>query len=358
MTNQYKKYISALKGFACIFVMIGHYLGIIKYAERIPINVAFFDFLGNVHLDFLVNESFWLQLFFVISGYLCAHSAVKNFGSFIIKSVCRFLRLAIPIFFANCLILVIFYVVGFHNMETVGLFENSWFQGAYATELNIALLLRSPFDTLIASKCLFNSPYWVLRDMFFASICIYLLLYIKTKIQTPVLYVMIYMVFLCGSFLHSSTIFACLVGSVLTLYEEKIDGYVSVSKKVTVLVCCLLLYVLIENYCVAILLFSASIIFFPKIKSLNKFLELKVFDYIGKSSFGIYSFHWPIICSVGSVLILLLNQRLELEITILIALLLSMFITILLSIIYSVTAEKWSAKIVACINTNLQNVLK
>ena len=56
--SEYKKHISSLKGIACLFIMLGHYVCLLKFAQSIPVNTAFLDTLRKYRLFFLVDEQF------------------------------------------------------------------------------------------------------------------------------------------------------------------------------------------------------------------------------------------------------------------------------------------------------------
>lgn len=71
MKNKRKLYIDGLKGFACCFVMLGHFCGAYEYAEDISlIQCEFMKVITNSFFVFFFNEEFWLYLFFVLSGFL------------------------------------------------------------------------------------------------------------------------------------------------------------------------------------------------------------------------------------------------------------------------------------------------
>lgn len=254
--------------------------------------------------------------------------------------------MAIPIFFANLVILLLYYTVGFYNSDTIAFFENSWFQDAYAWELSFGLLVRSPIDTLLFSNCPFNSVYWVLQDMFFASLCIYLLLLLMTKIKSSIIHGIMNIGFLCVSYICSSIVFACVLGSLLATYEKTINKFLDYRKKIVISALCFIIYIIIPNTLLAILFFAACVLFIPEMKHINKILQGKVFVYLGKISFGIYVFHWPIICSVGAMFILLLWNKCGDVVAFSIAILISVVVTLVLAILYNVTVEKWSARAV------------
>lgn len=75
MNSQREEYIDGMKGLACLFVLLGHFTGIYKYAENATaINSWFTQILTKGPLSFFTAESFWLYLFFVLSGYLLTRS--------------------------------------------------------------------------------------------------------------------------------------------------------------------------------------------------------------------------------------------------------------------------------------------
>ena len=84
-------------------------------------------------------------------------------------------------------IYIIYLTIGFHNGETSVFFDNGWCQKAYAGDYSLLTVFRSPIDVLILGKSSLNSPYWVLREMFVASLIIYAADYILNKFsQRPI----------------------------------------------------------------------------------------------------------------------------------------------------------------------------
>ena len=98
--STYKGYITGLKGFACVMVMVGHFLGMFVYAEKIPIDIHYFLSIRNSRIGFLLDESYWLYLFFIVSGYLLAFSKIEKLYQLFAKWIQRFFRLGLPILFA------------------------------------------------------------------------------------------------------------------------------------------------------------------------------------------------------------------------------------------------------------------
>lgn len=85
MQSQREGYLDGMKGLACLFILLGHFTGIYKYAENASqIDSWFVRILTEGLVSFFTAESFWLYLFFVISGYLLIISTPppKNRGLF------------------------------------------------------------------------------------------------------------------------------------------------------------------------------------------------------------------------------------------------------------------------------------
>ena len=105
--DNYKYYIDGLKGVACFFIMIGHFLGIYKYSENFPEDIVALNRLLTSKFSFLLNEGWWLYLFFVVSGYLVGKSTVRTIKDLLVRCVKRILRFVLPISFSYFIIYII-----------------------------------------------------------------------------------------------------------------------------------------------------------------------------------------------------------------------------------------------------------
>ncbi|WP_026655852.1 acyltransferase family protein [Butyrivibrio sp. AE3003] len=161
-------HLNGMKGIACFFVLVGHYLGIYKYSQSFIPSICCFDIINDSHFAIFLDEGYWLYLFFVISGYLVSRSNIYNIKELLCRIVIRFFRLACPILFSHFIIYFIYRTVGFHNGETTTLFQCEWFQQIFYTrDFTIKDVLISPFSVLIFGNSDMNKPYWVLQMMFF-----------------------------------------------------------------------------------------------------------------------------------------------------------------------------------------------
>ena len=95
----------------------------------------------------------------------------------------------------------------------------------------------------------------------------------------------------------------------------------------------LLIYWLTISSISMLLMFGLLLFVVPKNEKINRVLSHEKMDYLGKISFGVYSIHWPLFCSLSTLLIISLWQSLGIF-AIFLAILLSIALTIFLSILY------------------------
>ena len=342
------QHISGLKGIACLAVMVGHFAGIIKYTTSAEIDLAEFSFLSSPPFGVLFNESFWLYLFFLASGFLLALGKIESLSMLIQKIFRRFLRLGIPVLFASAGIYLIWIFMGMHNAATDSLFVNRWYQNAYNCSASVVDVLLSPIHVLILEKNIFNSPYWVLRDMFAASVLIYLCLYVQSKVSKWCWanYIVAYGGALL-SCLFSEIVAACVIGFVLAQHRHHVKWFMKKVKwlggvAIIIFIGCATLY---PNPLSAVLLFGAIILLTPSFPKLDSLLSNLFLVRLEKISFGIYSFHWPVVCSVGGYILLTVWNHGAIWAFLLCGIA-SSFITILFSCFFGITAERATSYII------------
>ncbi len=362
-TRIYFNHLTGLKGLAAFLIMFGHFLGIYKYAGSFFPHIRFLDLIKASPFSFLIDELYWLYLFFVVSGYLVSKSNITNIKDVITKSVSRFFRLAIPIFFSYIIIYTIYISIGFHTSETKYLFECAWFQNFYNSSYSIKDVLLSPINVLLLQKVTLNNPYWVLRTMFFSSLLIYFLKFIYKLLkgeEHKSLSFSILCVIMIMSLFVSTVITASLLGLLISLYENS-----DIHKQP----CFAFWFILLAMsvYCLpstmkSTFFFGVLLIFIPKLKPLERILSSTPFLYVGKISWGIYSFHWPIICSIGALSLINLSENIGLLNAYLVSFIIVLLSTIILSTCFYYTLERFAGyltkKLSNLVSLTLNKIIK
>ena len=352
----YYYHLNGLKGMACLLVMIDHYLGIYKYALSFESHIQLLD---RLKYSFLTDEGYWLYLFFVVSGYLVSKSKVTNIKELISKSVNRFLRLALPVLFSCFMIYLIEITVGFHAAETDRFFQCAWYQQAYTDPCTLVDVLLSPFYVLFWGDFRLNAPYWVLQMMFYSSLLIYLINFLCVKLKATEHEGITFSALIIITVLSygvSPIITACLVGMLISWYENS-TVRTTASYAFWIIVAAMLLHRLPKTID-TIIFFAALIVFVPQLKLLNRFFSSKPMQYIGSISWGIYSFHWPIICSIGALSIIMLSDRTGVKEAYLVTFLVVVILTFLLSACFYYTLERLADRIAKRVNCRLQRLMK
>lgn len=340
MNSQREEYIDGMKGLACLFVLLGHFTGIYKYAENATaINSWFTQILTKGPLSFFMAESFWLYLFFVLSGYLLTISTPpRKCSEFLKKCIKRVLRLAIPIMGAAVFTFVIQYTIGFYNFKIQDTISNTWLTHLYGTQLTLRDIIEEPFRVLLLGNSKFNSPFWCLRDMLLASVIIYAVGWVcKTaKIKGSVLAVLI----LLGAIVNRGVIVACLVGAMTSFLKQR---FKTLKVPILVAVCGVLLPIVAfftENLFIMDAAFALCLLSVPLVPQVKSFFEANFVKKIGSVSFGIYALHWPVINSIGLGILYVLGKTISPAPLMLLSLAGVLLVTSLLATLFKVTVER------------------
>ena len=340
MNSQREEYIDGMKGLACLFVLLGHFTGIYKYAENATaINSWFTQILTKGPLSFFTAESFWLYLFFVLSGYLLTRSTPpRKCREFLKKCIKRVLRFAIPIMGAAVFTFVIQYTIGFYNFKIQDTISNTWLTHLYGTQLTLRDIIEEPFRVLLLGNSKFNSPFWCLRDMLLASVIIYAVGWVcKTaKIKGSVLGVLI----LLGAIVNRGVIVACLVGAMTSFLKQR---FKTLKVPILVAVCGVLLPIVAfftENLFIMDAAFALCLLSVPLVPQVKSFFEANFVKKIGSVSFGIYALHWPVINSIGLGILYVLGKTISPAPLMLLSLAGVLLVTSLLATLFKVTVER------------------
>ena len=342
MQSQREGYLDGMKGLACLFILLGHFTGIYKYAENASqIDSWFVRILTEGPVSIFTAESFWLYLFFVISGYLLIISTPpppRKTRDFLVKCAKRILRLAIPIWGTAIFIFVIQNTIGFYNHSVQAIVQNTWLTHLYGSRLTVLDILKEPFFVLILGTSKFNSPFWCLRDMLISSFLIYGVGWICKSKTTETIAVCVLTVL--AAITGRSIIMACLCGSCARLLREKAE----IQNKKNIMVLAGLLLPLVAfwsgNPVFTSTAFASFLIAVPQIERVKSIFECKLVKRLGAVSFGIYALHWPIINSIGLRIIVMSTNKMRADMMMIASLLCCSLITLVLATIFKITVEK------------------
>lgn len=346
-----KQYVDGLKGISCMLILLGHFSAIYKMSESAPKLDGIVTYcMTESPISIFFNENYWLYLFFVISGYLLAlnwkGSTVK---SVLQKIVVRFFRFSIPVLGGGIIIYLIQNTIGFYNAHFSKIGTNSWFSSFYCNPIRLMDVLLEPVHVLLNGYSNTNVPFWVLRDMFLASCIIYFIRALYTH-ENNKLTLKVFCC-TCGCLLlalisKNHVMITCLIGMCGAWLESKSEillRYPHVEKPIYLLGFCSPFIAYGMN-----LLFLKPIVFLlmllsvPHLPMVKKLLSAEVPLFFGKISFGIYTFHFPVICSVGMKTLLYFLGNMNASMALLLSLLIVILCSVLLAFLFHITVERFT----------------
>lgn len=324
--SNHMPYISGLKGLACMMIMLRHFMGVTGY-------------------DALFPQSYSLYLFFVVSGYLIAGSRIASWKQLAAKSFLRFIRLGLPVLFSCGVIYLIYLVFGFSNSATASLGTTPWYCSFYPTRFTVWDVIISPISVLIFGHTELNATYWMLRDMLVAAIVIYGLQYVRFRF--PQLHVTAALIAAALSVLtHKTVVLSCLVGYGASAFVQLPDKPLKAFSDCSwLLLLALAGLQIVPKLPAALLVYAMLLVLVPSAPILNRLLCAKPIQFLAKISWSVYSYHWPIMCSIGGWMLLALCRHMAMLPAWIITSAVCAGCTIVLSWICSLTLDWLSAKL-------------
>jgi len=252
-------------------------------------------------------------------------SRINNYRDLLKKMLKRYFRFAVPLFIICLIVFLISKTIGFHVQEVAALQSNDWLATFYKRDLSLKRVFIDSFIRILFFKSvLFAGPFWMLSELFIASLFLLVCNYIRTKsnlLVALVFFLMAIAMMIRGSYV----IVSCLLGYCISFYHSKLlkisskTGERSLVGLLLVVILLSCTHSLICNYFGKFIsvprIFSINgwwntvyaAIFFvlvSSIHSLQNILSSAVIKYSGEISFEIYCLHWPVLCSLGALLFL------------------------------------------------------
>jgi peptidoglycan/LPS O-acetylase OafA/YrhL len=307
--------LDSLRGLLAVFVVMFH-----------------MHFFGSVtELNFFRESYIFVDFFFVLSGFVLAHSygfKKNNFSRFIVS---RFFRLY-PLHIFMLFVFVFFELCKFFLIKNGVVEFNSVFKGdSFLFEFISNLFLIHSWSPL-ANSLSFNAPSWSVSIEFYLYFLFFLLVYFGFKFKGTVWFLI--SLFSCLLVFFDSNIFTSEVnrglscffsGCVTYVFYRKINCLVFNRKIGTILE--LFVFYLIYNHLdtdfenkdlMSIVIFCFSILVFSfEVGVFSCFLKNKSFRFLGKISYSIYMTHYAVLFTITS-LFFLLDKVLDLNLVLVI----------------------------------------
>lgn len=321
MKSERINWLDVVKFIACLGVMSSHFLytfltgsiyGKMAASSMVQTLVSLF----SVPL----NGNFWVFVFCILSGFLLRRKKINGAYELLKNIFIRYLRFAKPFAVTAVVIFLLDISFGFVTQEMSVVLENKWLQEFYTHDISLYdyICFVLAFDSGI------NGPVWMIKALFLGNCLVYVLNYLWGRFNalrsiSDIWYtIFILLVSSLGIYLSFSFdamaiyVIACLMGAVCPLGPKGI--FISSG------IAGILLLVWVVSFTCQSVLISDSVSFFYITPHWNFFYALCFvllinnlvtgFDSciadlsktLGKLSFPIYLFHWPLFCSAGLIL--------------------------------------------------------
>ena len=272
-------------------------------------------------LSFFRHSDLFVELFFVLSGFVIAHSYGfrVNFSlySFFISRTFRLFPLHIIM-----LLVFIFIEVGKLVAYKYGLsFNNAPFTGKNALDEILPNLFLLQSWTHLTDYMSFNTPSWSISIEYYMYFIFALLLYFKSSVRY-ILWGLISILMFLLLYTHNETLTLQVIkglssfflGALIYLVYKKTHQYFSMSKSIATVIeitiltlTVIMIAVNFEHKVIVANLFFALIIFIFAFEKgyISSLLRLNIFAYFGKISYSIYMTHYAVLSITLSIFLVL-----------------------------------------------------
>lgn len=317
-------WIDALKFFACLFVFWGHFFEVFLH------KIDNFTLIGQHTVDALmksvINGNFWVSVFCIISGFICYSSMLSERGrciNYISYCLKRYIRFVIPLILTLCVIIGLKETVGFNTNNYENLLNGTW--GGYYTETDFSFINCLKFVLLFQDNL--DGPIWMLRPLILSNCFIVLtnclvqhrnvnlkIVWISITCLATVLTIVVNITS-CNGLKYSYCLDSCLTGACIRSFSSKIR---TIRCRFISVITCFVVFIMLAGlhdflfvnllgidafklkvYSIWNILYGAILVTvlyagFKDYKTKNEILSK-----LAKISFFVFLLHWPIMCSIG-----------------------------------------------------------
>lgn len=363
-------YLEGLRGVAALMVFLCHFSYAFYYAlysteiveANMPGNLD--AYLAVTPLNILYNGKLAVQIFFILCGYVISirYFQTGNKDYLVKSAVKRYFRLLVPIFFLEVITFFLMKVGAYHN-EAAAVISKSqdWFMYFNIKEPTIPTLVKEIFfDAFFGEPFYYNNVLWIIKYEFLGSLMVYGILYLTGKWKyRDVLYVILILVsirsfyvsifigmFLCDLMHQEHTLvrfcrnkfillISTLVGLVFATYPAAGENLKHTIYRY-----------LGEPRVIIFYVIGTTLLFWVLLNSkwMQSLLNKKLFQILGKYSFGIYLVHFPVIATFSAWLLLALDRKIGYNSIMIINLLLTVAIVYSLAVVFTKYIEPIGTK--------------
>lgn len=224
------------------------------------------------------------------------------------------------------------------------------------------VLEQGLYRILFVSDSSWNAPLWMLSSIFWGSVFVYILKYLKVKIEETVIRRGVCLCFLTLVFvLFDWPALTVLIGACLFWKEDKIE---QIDKKIVMGSGPLsvlmvwgvndVIYDLVTKWIhlprslsgsgyVKVIWATGLFLMLLRKKRIQRIFSIKVLVYLGRVSFPVYLLHWPLMCSFSAYF--LCNITMPYAMRFWLVLLITLITLVLISTIYYLTIERLASKL-------------
>ena len=369
--------LDGIKFIACMIIFWTHFVG--AFYSLCAVNPGLgprMEFLlTHSPLKIFTDSAMMLMIFMMISGYLAAGKKIRTFRELWQAVLFRYFRFVLPFLFANFLVCVIWYTVGFRTQPAAELLHNDWVRGYYVIPVTPYLAVREA----LTLGALANGPLWMMRHLAGATCGVYLYSFLRERIPGPLFDIAAAIVVLgvCHYAEHTLHIngmylvMACFAGILLKrlpeVGEAKQEKYrmlfnvlalsgiaLEAQGYVTLLKCIFgdrIPSFLLWNtwYCMAfsfLFLWAIRYAGFPR-----KLLESRPLRKLSEISFSVFLIHWPVIAAFSFRLLLRMANTMSYNRVFVIILAVTTAAVVLLAFVYEMTCGRLADKLAKALQT-------
>ena len=179
-TRKRIEWLDAIKLIACVSVFNGHFFN--TFVRQCGVSTGFswkLTWIMRNALSIFFYGTFWISAFCMISGYFAWKKEIRDVRSLVRAVLARYLRFVIPILGINLCVWAVDRLFGMQAVPFAQKYENTWLSVFYVQPVTLKTAVVSAFA--MTQEC--NGPYWMLRSLFAGTCLIYVMDYIRWKVE-------------------------------------------------------------------------------------------------------------------------------------------------------------------------------